>query len=81
MIKRDELKGPSCLTHAADEEPLFVLRANDELAPQLVRDWARRYLVQKDRPTGAASAQQLAKVDEALELAQQMETWKAARVG
>jgi hypothetical protein len=30
-----------CFAKAADDEPLFVLRATDEIAPQIVRWWAR----------------------------------------
>lgn len=29
-----------CLENAGDDEPIFVLRARDELAPQLVLEWA-----------------------------------------
>lgn len=38
-VEREE----GCFAHAAEDEPLFVLRANDELAPALVREWARAY--------------------------------------
>ena len=38
MIKRLELIGPSCLTSAADDEPIFVLKSTDELAPSIVRE-------------------------------------------
>jgi len=41
MIKRDELADPtSCINKAADDEPVFVLRASDALAPIVVRLWA-----------------------------------------
>jgi hypothetical protein len=30
----------SCLIKAGDDEPIFVLRAQDALAPGLVREWA-----------------------------------------
>lgn len=30
----------SCLSKAADDEPIFVLRAQDRLAPKIVRAWA-----------------------------------------
>ena len=40
MIKRDELADPnSCLNKAADDEPIFVLRAQDFLAPAAVTRW------------------------------------------
>lgn len=41
MIKADELRTEiSCLNKAAPNEPIFVLRANDPIAPQAVRLWA-----------------------------------------
>lgn len=36
MYKNDD----SCLEKAANDEPIFVLRAQDKLAPVLVRLWA-----------------------------------------
>lgn len=42
--KSEELKaaaqGRGCLGRAADDEPLFVLRAQDKSAPYVVRHWA-----------------------------------------
>jgi hypothetical protein len=79
MIKRDELASPNgCLGAAADDEPLFVLRANDEEAPGLVRHWAERYRESKLR-SGGLTARQQAKYEEALQLAGQMEAWRAGR--
>ncbi len=41
MEKNQELLDPkSCLNKAADDEPLFVLRAHDKLAPVVIRLWA-----------------------------------------
>jgi hypothetical protein len=76
MIKSDELKGPSCLTRAAADEPLFVLRANDELAPSVVLWWADRYALSKGGYNKLTSKQR-AKCDEASALARKMEIWKA----
>jgi hypothetical protein len=53
-----------CLSKAQDEEPIFVLRAQDLFAPQLVRAW-----VELARPAGTPKA----KLDEALALAAHME--------
>lgn len=39
MIKSDELVS-GCIAKAADNEPVFVLRAQDKLAPMLVKLWA-----------------------------------------
>ncbi len=71
MIKEREISTPtSCLNKAKDDEPIFVLRANDPLAPAVVACWA------------ALAAQGLHeewKVKEALALAQQMRDWRARR--
>ena len=41
-IKKQELID-GCFAKAGDDEPLFVLRATDKLAPALVREWARQF--------------------------------------
>ena len=52
MIKNEELNNQkSCLNQAHSDEPIFTLRANDELAPDVVRVWAGRYL-KKHRDAG-----------------------------
>ncbi len=79
MIKIQELHGPSCLTAAADDEPLFVLRANDELAPQLVREWAESYYDMKKDFSFHLTPQQHAKYTAALKLAIAMENWYRAK--
>lgn len=56
-----------CLTTAGDDEPIFVLRAHDVLAPGLVRDWA-----QQARREGTPEA----KCQEAHDCATAMETWQ-----
>lgn len=67
MIKREELSNPnSCINKAADEEPVFVLRAQDLLSDVLVDLWARRA-----EENGASDA----KVSSARELAQKMRAW------
>lgn len=78
MIKLAELEGPSCLTSAADDEPLFVLRANDECAPGTVRQWVHAY-VQSKGGYGRMTKKQRAKADEAYAVARQMEEWKELR--
>jgi hypothetical protein len=81
MIKSKELAGPSCLTSAADDEPLFVLRANDELAPDVVRSWANRYwLLKTAGNTMQPTKQQVNKFREAIELAAEMREWRKTRV-
>lgn len=76
MIKSAELKGPSCLTKAANDEPLFVLRANDPLAPQLVREWSQRYFEAKRQGYVVTDAQRI-KIQDALAIANAMEEWKS----
>jgi len=40
MRKKDEINHPdSCLNKAKDDEPIFVLRAQDAFAPHLVAAW------------------------------------------
>lgn len=77
MIKRDELRGPSCLTNAADDEPLFVLRANDEIAAGLVYVWAAKYCASKGGRS-KMTVKQLQKLDEAYALYDAMIEWKKA---
>jgi hypothetical protein len=77
MYKSEELKNPnSCLNKATDDEPLFVLRANDELAPSIVRTWAVMYHKAKAEQTGGITEAQRAKYDEAMALASMMEQWR-----
>jgi hypothetical protein len=78
-LKRVELTNPhGCLGAAADDEPIFVLRANDELAPHTVRRWAWDYR-QRKKLEGTYNAPREAKFKEAMALADQMEEWKRAQ--
>jgi hypothetical protein len=83
MIKINELKGPSCLTSAADDEPVFVLRANDELAPDMVRRWATKYYESKMDEKYTHTQEEImkiaAKYEEANTLARQMEEWRTTK--
>lgn len=58
----------TCLQKAGEAEPIFVLRAQDQLAPIVVRKW-----VELARKAGTPGA----KLDEALSLANAMEEWQA----
>lgn len=65
----EELGPLSCLDKAADDEPVFVLRAQDRFAPDVVEHWA--VLVQTrngGRPTP--------KTTEARQLAKAMRQWQ-----
>ena len=76
MKKRDEIDNiESCLNRAEEDEPLFVLRANDELAPAIVLEWAERYREQKLEAQGGLTDEQRAKYDEAKMIAMNMVSW------
>jgi hypothetical protein len=68
--KREELDalaaGTGVLAKAADDEPIFILRAQDILAPAIVAEWATR--------AGFAGTPE-AKVNEAVALAEKMAAW------
>jgi hypothetical protein len=61
----------TALSRAGDDEPIFVLRAQDVLAPDLVRGWAERA-----ERAGCAAA----KVTEARAIADAMERWPGRRL-
>jgi hypothetical protein len=79
MRKDKEIADPnSCLNRAKPDEPIMVLRAHDASAPGLVRSWALQRTAAIHAGTKPAS--DLAVVDEAIQLADQMEAWRAAEV-
>lgn len=46
MLKRDEIADPnSAWNRAADDEPLFIVRGTDPLAPKLIEDWSARSVI------------------------------------
>jgi hypothetical protein len=57
----------SCLEKAAPDEPIFVLRASDKLAPVVVRIWSL---------LAATWGTPFAKTSEARSCAQAMEDWQ-----
>lgn len=65
MTKREELAS-GCIAKAADDEPVFVLRAQDRLSPILISLWAKLAL-----ELGCPGD----KVKEALKVAEAMEAW------
>ena len=72
MATRNEVleqaaRGKGCLGKAADDEPVFVLRAQDMLAGGLVDDWADLAEENGNCPSE--------KIDEARALAEQMRAW------
>ena len=64
-------KTSECLRKAADNEPIFVLRAQDALAPDAVRGWAF-----EARRKGLSRA----KFQEAMAVADAMEKWPHRRI-
>jgi hypothetical protein len=60
-----------CYHNAEPDEPMFVLLGRDEQAPELVRLWARVRALNGENP---------AKVAEALKCADDMESWRTARI-
>jgi hypothetical protein len=69
-----------CHRAAAPDEPLFTLRANDPLAPGMVRGWAMQRVHQilgGQKPNVPA---QWAKVAEAIKCAEDMEVWRAEKM-
>ena len=77
MHKRHELEeADSCLNRAADDEPLFVLRANDPLFGEIVRAWAAKYCKRKVKAR-AYREREAVKHLEALAIAQEGEDWRA----
>ena len=72
MRKRDEINDPnSCLNRAADDEPVFVLRAKDRLAPAAIYEWAR--VAARDQ------VHEPERIQEARMLAEAMINWRASQ--
>lgn len=69
LTKVETIAGPSCLTKAADDELVFVLRAKDPAAPAAIRAWAE----------AAKGVHESDKVSRALDEAVEFEQWRAAR--
>jgi len=65
-----ELAGEGCLGKADPEEPVFVLRAQDEFAPMLVKMWCE--LVVKKNP----DFRKTEKYKEAAAIYKGMEKWQ-----
>lgn len=69
MLKRQEMTDPkSCLNKAAADEPVFVLRAKDPLAPDIIRLWAAE----------AQGMHEVEKCNEATQIADDMDAWRKA---
>jgi hypothetical protein len=78
MFKNDVIEK---LTTIGDDEPVFLLRASDVLAPAVICDWADRYFNAQRRLTGAVTEEALAKFKSAHAVQKAMREWKAAQPG
>ena len=63
-------QGHGCLGKAANDEPVFVLRAQDKFAPALVEMWASLFLAEYVPGTATEKAQG------AMMVAQRMRVWQ-----
>lgn len=71
MIKHMELfDSGSCLNKASYDEPVFVLRAKDPIAPMAIRHWA----------TMAIPAHESEKIAMAFNIADEMDEWRRQNV-
>jgi hypothetical protein len=70
MAIKSQERVAGCFAKAAEDEPLFVLRAQDKLAPIVIRLWAE---------LAAFNGAGLEKVHEAKRLAFEMEQWPSRK--
>lgn len=61
----------SCLAKAAEDEPIFVFRAQDRLAPSFIRLWAQ---------SAKLGGMSQAKYDEAIACCEAMEAWPTRKM-
>lgn len=77
--KTDNIINPnSCWNQAAPDEPVFILRANDELAPDTIIQWANQYRLRKGDWL-RMTVEQRQKFENALKVAEAMRTYKAMK--
>lgn len=78
MAIKSEERVEGCFARAAEDEPLFVLRATDKLAPDLVRQWAEQYRQKhiKAGTSGRELARVILKHEDALQLAGEMQDYR-----
>jgi hypothetical protein len=70
--KTELMRDPnSCLGKAADDEPVFLLRAHDVAAPAVIEYWVgKRIALNKNAPDDP-------KIIESLDIANKMREWQA----
>lgn len=82
-LKSIEIKnlsaGRGCLAKAKADEPVFILRAQDALMPNLVDEWAQRLEAQSvnDSADPEKNQKRARKIAEARGLARQARQWQA----
>ncbi len=70
----------SCWNKAENDEPVFVLRANDPVAPANIILWAQQYLSSKGGYHRLTLAQ-AEKYNRAMNTAQAMKEWRNKKIG
>jgi len=71
----------SCLKKAADDEPIFVLRAQDFLSAEVVRNWAQKFMIISTDDNGNwLSEKAEKKYNAALSTAYDMERWPTKKL-
>ncbi len=80
MIKSDVIKlandGQGCLGKARSDEPLFILRAQDKFAPELIEKWAEKVEAAHFNSISEKSDRAKEKVKRARALAHTMRAWQ-----
>lgn len=80
-LKKVEIENPdSCLNRAAPDEPIFVLRAQDCFASDVILKWCDMYR-RAHAPAGAwRSEAHREKHNEAIEIVGQFERWRERKI-
>lgn len=69
-------RGEGCLGKAADDEPVFILRAQDQFAPLIVLLWAMTIDDAAQRGEFSLTPRLALKLGEAKELSARMRDWQ-----
>lgn len=76
--KKSELKD-GCFAKAKDNEPIFVLRAQDEIAPYIVTKWAETYRI-ICKINKCWGKNQKAKFNAAMKTSEAMYNWEEKKI-
>ncbi len=74
-LKSEELKS-GCFHNAREDEPIFVLRAKDKFAPELIEAWASKVDAAVHRIASSEADKSREKAKYARALAHQMRAWQ-----